>query len=205
MTDRGVLVTSRSGAVRTSQDDAADGGRGAMLAEIAALRARVTELEALADTDTLTPLANRRAFLRRVDYAIRQTVRHGIPAAVVFIDLDGLKPLNDAHGHAAGDAMLCHIARRLAEGVRATDMVARISGDEFAVLLDHASEADAIRRMTAIARGLESEPLLHADAALPVRLSWGVAAIHRDDSVDGVIARADAAMYAAKAAQRSDR
>jgi diguanylate cyclase (GGDEF)-like protein len=201
----GVLVRNRSGAVRTSQVEAADGERVAMLAEIGALRARVTELEALADTDTLTPLANRRAFLRRVDYAIRQTVRHGIPAAVAFIDLDGLKPLNDAHGHAAGDAMLCHIALRLAEGVRATDMVARISGDEFAVLLDHATEADAARRMAAIADGLAAEPLRHADAALPVRLSWGVAAIRGDDSVDGVIARADAAMYAAKAAQRSDK
>lgn len=177
----------------------------ALLDEIAQLRQKLEELEALADTDTLTPLANRRAFLRRVDHSIRQSKRHDIPAALIFIDLNGLKALNDVHGHAAGDAMLCHIAHQLREGLRATDMVARISGDEFGIVLDHATEADACLRMKALSVALEAQPLIWSGQELPVSLSWGMAAITRDDDVDAVMERADRAMYAAKADQRSDK
>ncbi len=172
--------------------------------EIAALVSRLEMLEALADTDTLTPLANRRAFLRRVDHAIRQAGRHAVPAILVFVDLDGLKALNDTHGHAAGDAMLCHVATHLTAGLRATDHVARISGDEFGIVLDFAAFADAEARIAKLAEALAATPLLYEGATLPVGFSWGLTAVGPDDSVEDVIARADRAMYATRARQRSE-
>jgi diguanylate cyclase (GGDEF)-like protein len=177
----------------------------ALVAELAAMRHRLAELEQLADTDTLTPLANRRAFLRRLDHAIRHADRHGTSAALIFIDLDGLKTINDAHGHLAGDAALCHVAAQLKSGLRATDMVARIGGDEFALILDHASDADARMRMDHLVAELARTPFAENSIEIAVSLSWGLTIISSADSVDEAIARADAAMYAAKAAQRSDR
>jgi diguanylate cyclase (GGDEF)-like protein len=177
----------------------------ALLAEIAVMTARIAELEELADSDTLTPLANRRAFLRRLDQAIRQVARHATPVALVFIDLDGLKLINDAHGHLAGDAALCHVADRLKSGLRATDLVARIGGDEFGLVLDHARQEDVTTRLSRLVRSLQEMPLVFQTVEIPVALSWGLTMISDDDNVDGAIARADAAMYAAKAAQRSDR
>jgi GGDEF domain-containing protein len=135
---------------------------------VAQMKARIDELELLADTDTLTPLPNRRAFLRRLDGVIRQAARHNTPAAVLFIDLDGLKRINDDYGHHAGDKVLQHVAGLLGESLRATDMVARIGGDEFGLILDHLGQDDAV----------------------------GAATVRPDDSVAGVIERADHAMYA---------
>jgi GGDEF domain-containing protein len=82
----------------------------ALLAEVDLLRRKIVELEQLADTDTLTPLANRRAFLRAVDRAIRLADRHQTQTALAFLDVDGLKAINDAYGHITGDAVLLHIS-----------------------------------------------------------------------------------------------
>jgi hypothetical protein len=98
-------------------------------AALSEMRGRIAELEQLADTDTLTPLPNRRAFMRRLEAVVQYAARHNTPAAVLYIDLDGLKRINDDHGHHVGDAVLLHLARLLTESLRATDMVARIGGD----------------------------------------------------------------------------
>jgi diguanylate cyclase (GGDEF)-like protein len=176
-----------------------------LIAENAALRAQVVELELLADTDTLTPLANRRAFLRRLEQAILQVERHAIPIALIFVDLNSMKAVNDAHGHSAGDAVLLHVARHLKSSLRATDMVARIGGDEFGLILDYAREPDVMVRMEKLAATLMAEPVEHNGHSFPVGLAWGVTMIEGNDSPDAALARADAAMYAAKGAQRSDR
>lgn len=177
----------------------------ALLSEIDLLRRKIIELEQLADTDTLTPLANRRAFLRAVDRAIRLAGRHETQTALAFMDLDGLKAINDAHGHITGDAVLLHISERLRGAFRATDLAARVSGDEFAILLDHLSEADARQRVGDLVQSLAADPIRVGQNELFICLSWGLTMIRPDDSVDVAMARADAAMYAAKAAQRSDR
>jgi diguanylate cyclase (GGDEF)-like protein len=176
-----------------------------MSAEIAALRSQLTALETLADTDTLTPLSNRRVFIRRLDQAIRQVERHGTPIALVFIDLDRMKTVNDNHGHLAGDAALNHVAALLRNSVRATDMVARIGGDEFGMILDYALEEDVRRRMTSLCETLEATPLNLAGARFTMALSWGVTMIVAGDTVETALARSDTAMYAAKDAQRSDK
>jgi diguanylate cyclase (GGDEF)-like protein len=177
----------------------------AMLAELDLLRRKIVELEQLADTDTLTPLANRRAFLRAVDRAIRLADRHQTQTALAFLDVDGLKAINDAYGHITGDAVLLHISERLRSAFRVTDLAARVSGDEFAILLDHVSEDDAEQRIGALVNAVANDPVRVGQKDLSIRLSWGLTMIRADDSVDVAMGRADAAMYRARSAQRSDR
>ena len=177
----------------------------AMLAELDLLRRKIVELEQLADTDTLTPLANRRAFLRAVDRAIRLADRHQTQTALAFLDVDGLKAINDAYGHITGDVVLLHISERLRSAFRATDLAARVSGDEFAILLDHVSEDDAQQRIGALVAAVANDPVRVGQKDLSIRLSWGLTMIRADDSVDVAMGRADAAMYRARSAQRSDR
>ncbi len=167
------------------------------------MRTRVEELERLADSDTLTPLPNRRVFVREVARVSRQVARYGTPAAVMFVDVNALKAINDAHGHQAGDAALIHVAAILMRELRATDVVARIGGDEFGLLLDHLDEDAAAAKAASLVTVLAGEPLDLGARQLGVGLSIGLTMIRKEDSVDAILARADADMYAAKAAQRS--
>lgn len=175
----------------------------ALKAEIEALHSRVAELELLADTDTLTPLSNRRAFVRRLEHAIMDAGRHATPIALIFIDLNSMKAVNDTHGHLAGDAVLIHVATHLQKSLRATDMVARIGGDEFGLILNHAQAADVITRMERLQRELEAAPVDYDGNRFPVGLAWGVTMITGTDTVESALARADTAMYSSKGAQRS--
>lgn len=177
----------------------------ALKTALADMRARVVELERLADTDTLVPLPNRRAFVREVDRVIRQVERYGTPAALIYVDLIGLKRVNDAHGHQAGDAMLLHIARALKANLRAADLVARIGGDEFGLLLDHLDEQAAQTKAQALETQLALAPLDLGRMTIKVAISAGLTMIRPDDSAEAAIARADAEMYAARWAYRSAR
>ena len=172
-------------------------------AALDAMRARVEELERLADSDTLTPLPNRRVFVREVERVARQVARYATPAAVMFVDVNALKSINDAHGHQAGDAALIHVAAILKREVRATDVVARIGGDEFGLLLDHLDAEAAATKALSLVTVLANEPLDLGARRLPVGLAVGLTMIRAEDSVDAILARADSDMYATKAAQRS--
>ncbi len=176
-----------------------------LLNKIEVLTEKLSAIEALADTDTLTPVANRRSFVRELDKMIRKTERHGTHAAVLFVDVDGLKAVNDAYGHRAGDAILIHVATELPKRLRATDMVARLGGDEFGLILDYLSEADVRTKAASIISGINATPIIYGAATIYVRVSWGMTMVCDGDSVEDAIARADAAMYATKAAQRSER
>ena len=101
---------------------------------------KIAELEARADVDPLLDILNRRGFERELARSLAYVKRYGTAAALVFIDLDGFKAVNDRHGHAAGDALLKAVARQLTGHVRASDVVARLGGDEFAVLMWNVSE-----------------------------------------------------------------
>lgn len=170
-------------------------------ATLADLRVRLEELERLADTDTLLPLPNRRAFLRELERVLHQVARHSTPAAVLYIDLNGLKAINDCHGHQAGDAVLLHVARILKASLRAGDMVARIGGDEFGLILDHLDEPAARAKADLLAKTVASEPVDLGRATVGVSVTAGLAMVRSGDAVETVLARADAAMYA----QRSER
>lgn len=174
-------------------------------AALAVMRARVAELEQLADSDTLTPLPNRRSFMRKLERTIADVARHREPAAVVFIDLNGLKQVNDTYGHKAGDAMILHVARELRAHVRLADIVARLGGDEFAIILNRAQPGDAEAKAAALSQHLSETLLDIGTAQLSVGISCGVAQILAGDTVESVLARADAAMYAGRRRQRSER
>ncbi|HYZ47390.1 MAG TPA: GGDEF domain-containing protein, partial [Sphingomonas sp.] len=145
--------------------------------------------------DTLTPLPNRRFFMRAVERAVAQFGRHGTPAALLFIDMDRLKDINDTHGHSIGDAALIHTAWVLREKVRSGDLVARIGGDEFGVLLDYADEAAAQEKAAALCQAVASMPL---HGRIAIACSVGVTALRPGDTPEAALARADSDMYERK-------
>ncbi|NNM76123.1 GGDEF domain-containing protein [Sphingomonas sp. ID1715] len=162
---------------------------------VAELEGRIERLERLADSDTLTPLANRRFFLRAVERAVAQLARHGTASALLFIDLDRLKEINDAHGHGAGDEALIHTAWVLREKVRASDVVARLGGDEFGVLLEYADAEAGEEKAAALRQAVAARPL---HGRIPIGVSIGVTALRPADTPEAALARADEAMYRAK-------
>ncbi|CAN5357130.1 hypothetical protein BH09PSE3_BH09PSE3_25010 [soil metagenome] len=172
--------------------------------ELAAMRLRLDEVERLADMDTLTPLPNRRCFVREVERVVNQVARYGESATVVFVDVDDLKSINDRHGHSAGDAALIHVASVLRREIRAGDLVARIGGDEFGLLLDHLDKVKATAKAVALMAALQASPLELGKSSLIIGLSMGLAIVKPDDTVESLLARADSRMYAAKAAQRGE-
>ena len=176
-----------------------------LAAALADMRSRVDELERLVDSDTLTPLPNRRRFLRELDRIVQQGRRYKTPAFVMFVDLDGLKAINDAYGHLAGDAALIHVAEILATMLRTTDVVARIGGDEFGLLLEHLDEAAARDKAAKLVEAIATSPLEIGGRPIALSVSIGIAKVGPDDDSDAVLARADAAMYAAKPQGRSER
>lgn len=188
-----------------ASDIAADPEQRRLMSEVDALRLelkamgrRLAEAERLADRDVLTPLFNRRAFVREVQRAIALTRRHKTPACVVYFDMDGFKQINDRFGHAAGDACLIALAGRLTAEVREADVVGRIGGDEFAVLLLHADCAQAQAKAAALAKAVADEPVFCDGVRIDVSLTYGVRQIGAADSAEQAMAEADAAMYLRK-------
>ncbi len=171
--------------------------------EVGRLKAHLTEVEGLADRDALTPLLNRRAFMRELSRVRTFAQRYGAPASLVYFDLDGLKAVNDRFGHAAGDAALKAVAERLSQQVRESDIVARMGGDEFAVPLVQADRALAESKAASIARGVESAPMAFGDWSAPIHISYGICEITQNAEPEDLVAQADAAMYEAKRARRA--
>ena len=172
-------------------------------AELAAMRARIAELEAHAESDPLTGIMNRRGFERELNRAAAYVQRYGGNAALVYLDLDGFKPVNDRFGHAAGDAVLTAVAAALLGSVRASDIVARIGGDEFAVLLWNLSAEDARKKAMALERAIATATIRWGGRRVSVGATAGVAELAADQDIAGLLARADAAMYARKRKRRA--
>lgn len=170
--------------------------------EVGRLKARLSEVEGLADRDALTPLLNRRAFLRELSRVRTFAQRYGSPASLVFFDLDGFKRVNDRFGHAAGDAALQAVAERLTANVRESDVVGRLGGDEFGVILVQADHATAETKAAALAGAIEGEPLAFGEWSAPLHISYGVRQLSAEASPEALLAEADAAMFARKRARR---
>ena len=168
--------------------------------EVARLKARLEEAESLADMDVLTPALNRRALLRELHRVSAFCRRYGSPASLAFFDLDGFKSVNDRFGHAAGDAALKAVAERLQGQIRESDIVARIGGDEFAVILVQADQSVAEAKAASLAAAIEARPVEFGEWSAPLHLSYGVIQIDPDVEATALLARADAAMYARKRA-----
>ncbi|WP_167954602.1 GGDEF domain-containing protein [Sphingomonas jejuensis] len=156
---------------------------------------RIAELEALADSDTLTPLPNRRMFERELERTIARVARYGTSAALLYIDLDGLKGINDFHGHGAGDLALIHVAELLKEHIRAGDLAARLGGDEFGVLLHSVSEEAAREKAQSLAEVIAATPMANG---MRVSVSVGVTTLVVNDAGGTALGRADGDMYRLK-------
>ena len=166
--------------------------------QVALLKAQLAEAERLADRDVLTPLLNRRAFLREVQRAIAIARRYKSPASVIYFDLNGFKGINDRYGHAAGDAVLIAVAERLLAAVRAEDVVGRIGGDEFAVLLQRADAPAAAAKAEALLDTVAADPVHFQHKYVTIGITFGVREIAAADSAEQALAEADANMYLRK-------
>lgn len=171
--------------------------------DITATREQWRELRLQANYDPLTELLNRRELASRADYLLDRATRTGSNLAVLFIDVDQLKPVNDSIGHFAGDDVLREIASRVRAGVRATDVVARYGGDEFVVLLPDIHDVEDAFRVAESIRTAAIRPVMVSGQPVAVTLSIGVALTSPGDHVETAFQRADAALYRAKGAGRN--
>jgi diguanylate cyclase (GGDEF)-like protein len=167
------------------------------------LKTKLEAAEQLADRDALAPALNRRAFLRELHRTMSEVERYKTPAAVLYVDLDGFKALNDEYGHAAGDAVLRHVALLLSDSVRESDVVGRLGGDEFGIILNRAAAEEARAKAQTLHDKINSSAILHAGVAHRVRASVGVHPIAMVEDPETALARADEAMYADKHARRA--
>jgi diguanylate cyclase (GGDEF)-like protein len=174
----------------------------ALRAELARMQRRLDEAELLADRDPLTPVLNRRAFVREMARTIAFCERYQAPASLAFFDLDGFKAVNDRFGHAAGDAALQVVASILAGHVRESDVVGRLGGDEFAVILAQAAQEAAETKAADLQRRIEAEPVVFGGQSIPLRVSFGVRTFEPGAGAAQVLAEADAAMFLRKGERR---
>ena len=168
--------------------------------QIANLEQRVSQLDHLAHHDPLVGLPNRRSFLASLETLIARVDRYGDKAAMLFVDVDGLKRINDKFGHTAGDQALVQIAQMLVSSVRRSDYVARLGGDEFGILLERIDERGASEMALRIVATVVGSEFCVEGCCLPLSVAVGVAAINADDDPQMVISRADKEMYRVKAA-----
>ena len=173
---------------------------GRLRGQVAQLEERVEQLDLLAHQDTLINLPNRRGFMRELERLVDRAKRYGESAAMLFVDLDGLKMINDSFGHKAGDEALIQVAGMLVGGVRRSDVVARIGGDEFGILLGHASEPSAHETATRLIDMIAGCDFTHDGDVLPLSVAIGVGMIGPEDEPETIMARADEEMYRRKAA-----
>jgi diguanylate cyclase (GGDEF)-like protein len=171
--------------------------------ELAQTRSRLDDAEKAADQDGLLPLLNRRAFVRELTRYIAVTGRYNTPASLIYFDMNKLKQINDTHGHAAGDAVLSHFADVLLSQVRDTDCVGRLGGDEFGVLLSHASHDQALKKADVLAESLKNSPTSWNGHSIDVSFAYGAFELKPGDKPEMAMARADQAMYAQKRAAKS--
>jgi len=167
------------------------------------LHSALERMRTMATHDTLTGLPNRHSFYEQLRHTLRIAERNSAPFAVVFVDLDGFKPINDALGHAAGDTVLKSVARRLEQSVRKNDIVARFGGDEFVIIL---SDIHKTAVPSVALKIIDTVAMPHEFNGKTVMLtsSVGIAAYPDSSrSVDELVARADAAMYRSKRAGRN--
>ncbi|PTD95362.1 sensor domain-containing diguanylate cyclase [Pseudothauera lacus] len=171
--------------------------------DITERKQRERELQRLASTDLLTGLPNRRAFLTRLEQEQARMQRFGSAGAVLMIDLDHFKRINDSYGHAAGDAALRLFAERAQACLRATDLLGRLGGEEFAALLPGTDAAGATLLAERLRTEIAAAPFPSPQGALTITVSVGVATLSGGDTrAEMALARADAALYRAKSCGR---
>ncbi|MFP6729707.1 MAG: GGDEF domain-containing protein [Alphaproteobacteria bacterium] len=163
--------------------------------EVKQSQSRVERLEQLADQDPLAPTANRRAFVREMSRIMAFSQRYGTASSVLYFDVDNLKAVNDTYGHSAGDALLLFIANLLLENIRESDIVGRLGGDEFGVLLAQADKAGANEKAASLAKAVADADFLWQGTKMPLSVSYGAYSFQPGEDVSTALANADKAMY----------
>jgi diguanylate cyclase (GGDEF)-like protein len=172
--------------------------------QLAQAKARIGELEASADTDFLLDIPNRRGFERELGRAIAYIKRYHASAALIVLDVDRLKPINDSFGHAAGDQVLKAIVAVLLRHVRASDVLGRLGGDEFALLLWNLSETDARAKAATLEQAVDGLSFRFGGRAVTAGASAGVAVLGTHADAVRALEQADSAMYVRKALRRHE-
>lgn len=196
-------MTERDAGRPTGEADTADGLADRLAATLHELDEQLRRLERASSTDPLTDIYNRRAGELRLAESLARLRRDGSGFMLVLLDVDGLKAINDTHGHAVGDLCLTHMVDTLRQRLRGADWLARWGGDEFIIGL-HAPPAQAEALANRILESLATAPLsLSHDTELRLTASLGVAPALETDNIGSLFARADKALYAAKRGGRS--
>src|SRR5580693_1248170 len=173
--------------------------------ELAQARTRIDELQAHADTDFLLDILNRRGFEREFNRSIAYIKRYHASGALIVLDVDRLKPINDAFGHAAGDQVLKQVVAELLRQVRSSDVIGRLGGDEFALLLWHLSETDAHAKTAALEQAIDRLTFVFRGRSVTAGVSAGVALLGPHAEADKALEEADRAMYVRKAQRRHEK
>ena len=164
---------------------------------------RIEEMERVTRTDELTGAHNRRGFEQEFRRVLAAANRYNETGVLVYVDLDGFKPINDTYGHAAGDHVLCEVVRVLQENTRPHDLVARLGGDEFAVLLTRANWEDGLERAEVLKHILNTTYVSWNGKHIAVRASLGFQRFGPDDCGEKLLMKADSALYEAKRVRTS--
>ncbi|MDJ0948919.1 MAG: GGDEF domain-containing protein [Alphaproteobacteria bacterium] len=159
---------------------------------------RIGYLERLADQDTLVPVVNRRAFVRELSRMMSFSERYETPSSILYFDVNMMKMINDTYGHAAGDAALDKVANVLLENIRDSDVVGRLGGDEFGVILAQSDEGRADEKSEQLASAITAEPLDWQGEKIPLSVSYGSYTFAGSEGVDHALHAADRAMYQQK-------
>jgi diguanylate cyclase (GGDEF)-like protein len=176
---------------------------GRLRQELEMTRKRISHLERMADEDSMLPIANRRAFVRELSRHIAFATRYATPSSLIYFDLDGFKSINDTYSHAAGDAALSHFADTLLAHVRESDVVGRLGGDEFGIILAHTDQVQAHAKATSLAKTLKASPALWRGRSIQLGFSYGAFELEAGENADNAMQRADEAMYVNKRAARA--
>jgi diguanylate cyclase (GGDEF)-like protein len=197
-----VDITSIMGIPEEELTDKVRDALQSLMAEVERLRGelesthrKVSYLEGLADEDSLVPVINRRAFVRELSRMMAYVERYGTPHSVLFFDIDGLKAINDTYGHAAGDEALKHAAKILMDSVRETDLVGRLGGDEFGVILAQMDKKQADEKAAVLAQALRAQPLVWKGHKIPLSLAYGAYTMKSGENANDALHAADRAMY----------
>jgi diguanylate cyclase (GGDEF)-like protein len=166
--------------------------------ELDRTRKRIAHLERVADEDAMLPIANRRAFVRELNRIMSFSERYGSPGSVLYFDLNGMKAVNDRFGHAAGDAVLKHFSQILLSNTRDSDVVGRLGGDEFGVILAQADEQQAGDKAAQLMIAIKAHPCRWEGHELSLSCAVGIHQFRGQQSADDALSAADASMYRAK-------
>jgi len=166
--------------------------------ELSRTKEALSELEHLVDVDFVAPIPNRRAFMRRLNWAITMHERYAHPSTILYFDINEFKQINDTYGHAAGDLAIRHISQILSSSMRESDFLARIGGDEFAIIMYNSHEDAAKNRAAKINEKLKSTPFNFNGKQLHIASAIGSYALRSGDDTEAALAAADMSMYVDK-------